>query len=261
MRPSSSPSDALLGPFFGVRRVDAEAVATRRCCGRCSTASAALAEAGADAGLMPPDAASAIADVCRTLEVDPARLDQEAGNPVVPLVRLLGERLPGDARPWLHHGATSQDVLDTASCCASGEHWPTARDRRTGRVRGAGPGAPAHADAGRTLGQQAGPTTFGLKAAGWLTGLVQARDAAVRPRTCRSSSAVPPGRWPRSATPVPRWPRAFARRSRARVAGRPVAHRTGSRCSPWHRRSPAWSLPAARSPWTSRCWRRPRSAR
>ena len=173
MRPSSSPSDALLGAFFGVRRVDAE-VSDQALLRAMLDCERALAEAGADAGLVPPDAASAIADVCRTLEVDPSRLDQEAGNPVVPLVRVLGERLPAEARPWLHHGATSQDVLDTAMMLCVRRALADPDDVMAAcaeQVR-------AHRHTlmpARTLGQQAGPTTFGLKAAGWLTGLVQAR--------------------------------------------------------------------------------------
>jgi 3-carboxy-cis,cis-muconate cycloisomerase len=135
---------------------------------------AALARAEAEAGLVPEDAARAIAEVCGSARIGP--LDSlAAGNPVVPLVRELGALLPEHARPWLHHGATSQDILDTALMLYVQRSLPDvqeALDACAGLVR-------EHRHTlmpARTLGQQAGPTTFGLKAAGWLTGLAEASD-------------------------------------------------------------------------------------
>ncbi|MGZ4351908.1 MAG: lyase family protein [Gaiellaceae bacterium] len=111
------------------------------------------------------------------VEVDPEQLARDArrvGNPAEPLVRRLREA----AGEHVHHGATSQDVLDTASMLvardavelilaelerAAGECARLAETHR-------GTVMPA-----RTLLQQAVPTTFGLKAAGWLVGLCEAR--------------------------------------------------------------------------------------
>jgi 3-carboxy-cis,cis-muconate cycloisomerase len=102
-----------------------------------------------------------------------------AGNPVVPMVSALTKLVPGDAARSVHKGATSQDILDTATMLvlrrASG---PLLAELDT-VLAGCATLAHTHRDtvlAGRTLGQQAVPTTFGLKAAGWLTGL----DAEVR---------------------------------------------------------------------------------
>ena len=104
-----------------------------------------------------------------------AREGRAAGNPVEPLVRALRER-SGIAEA--HRGATSQDILDTAAMLV-------ARDARTlvvgeldGTARVCAGLADAHRTtvmAARTLLQQAVPTTFGLKAATWLAGLLHAR--------------------------------------------------------------------------------------
>jgi 3-carboxy-cis,cis-muconate cycloisomerase len=105
---------------------------------------------------------------------------QADASPVVPLARALRERAP-DA----HRLATSQDILDTAAMLV-------ARDARAlvlAELDGAAAACAELADryrstpvAARTLLQQAVPTTFGLKAAGWLVALVDAqrRLAGVR---------------------------------------------------------------------------------
>ncbi|MEQ7009975.1 adenylosuccinate lyase family protein, partial [Actinopolymorpha sp. B17G11] len=98
---------------------------------------------------------------------------------VVPLVRALTAQVPPGARPWVHHGATSQDILDTAfvlvvtrgvdvlvpTLDAAASACARLVEEHRGTLMVA-----------RTLGQQALPTTFGLKAAGWLTGLDVAMD-------------------------------------------------------------------------------------
>jgi 3-carboxy-cis,cis-muconate cycloisomerase len=99
---------------------------------------------------------------------------RNAGNPVEPLARRLRER-----NPEAHRGATSQDILDTAAALvarnatrlidAELEGVAAACARLAGEHR-------ATVMAGRTLLQQAVPITFGLKAAGWLVGVVHARD-------------------------------------------------------------------------------------
>ena len=103
-----------------------------------------------------------------------AREGRRAGNPVEPLVRKLRER-----SEQVHHGATSQDILDTAAALV-------ARDATTiilGELDGIAAACAKLADehratvtAARTLLQQAVPTTFGLKAASWLVGVVHARE-------------------------------------------------------------------------------------
>ncbi|SCG36013.1 3-carboxy-cis,cis-muconate cycloisomerase [Micromonospora rifamycinica] len=181
MRPSSSPSDGLLSGLSGTPDVDAE-LGDPALLRALLDGEAALARAGADAGVLPGSAADAIVARCRPERYDPVALGRAAdaaGNPVVPLVRELTAAVPAPARPWVHLGATSQDILDTAlSLVAVRALGPLLR-HLDAAVDAAARLAATHRDTvlvGRTLGQQAAPTTFGLKAAGWSTGLAQARD-------------------------------------------------------------------------------------
>lgn len=104
-----------------------------------------------------------------------------AGNPVVPLVARLRAAVGDDGLAGrVHRGLTSQDVLDTALVLLSQE----ALRRVRAELTTAAEALAAHADrhrgtvmAGRTLTQHAVPVTFGLKAAQWLAGVLDARDA------------------------------------------------------------------------------------
>jgi 3-carboxy-cis,cis-muconate cycloisomerase len=177
IRADAEHSHPLLGPLAGVDQVDAE-VSDHALLRAMLDCEEALAEAGAAAGVVPAEAAGAIAEVCRSGSFDLVQLGrdaQSAGNPVVPLVRAIGEQVPVEARPWVHHGSTSQDILDTALLLCVGRALdaadPSAASAACAEL------VQSHRTtlmAARTLGQQAGPTTFGLKAAGWLTGLDQA---------------------------------------------------------------------------------------
>ena len=181
MRPSSSPSDspAAVGLFDGVlaRGPVAGIVADPSWLQALLDVEAALARAGARAGLVPSASADAIAAACRAERFDVAQLGADAtssGNPVVPLVRALTATVPQDAKAFVHVGATSQDVLDTAAMLVA-KRAATVLLNEVGSAADAAAGlAATHRDtlmAGRTLLQQALPVTFGLKAAGWLTAL------------------------------------------------------------------------------------------
>jgi 3-carboxy-cis,cis-muconate cycloisomerase len=148
----------------------------------------ALAEAETRAGVIPDEAARAIAGACRADRFDSAELADEAGspgNPVEPLVRALREAVGGEAAGYVHHGATSQDILDTAAMLVSRKALGLIHDSLDAVAAEAAGLADAHGSTpmiGRTLLQQAVPTTFGLKAAGWLMGVLEARRVLVRVR-------------------------------------------------------------------------------
>jgi 3-carboxy-cis,cis-muconate cycloisomerase len=92
-------------------------------------------------------------------------------------VRALRERA-GDAGRWVHHGATSQDIVDSAAMLVSKRARVLVLEESGGVAGACARLAGAHRGtvmAARTLLQQAVPTTFGLKAAGWLVGVVEAR--------------------------------------------------------------------------------------
>ena len=101
------------------------------------------------------------------------------GNPAAPLVRALTAAVEGDARAYVHLGATSQDVMDTACSIVSREGVAIIREQLDDACRYAVRLIDAYRDTpmvARTLGQQALPTTFGLRVAGWLDALLDARD-------------------------------------------------------------------------------------
>jgi 3-carboxy-cis,cis-muconate cycloisomerase len=112
---------------------------------------------------------------------------EAGGNPVIGLVEMLRKRLSSEPARWLHRGLTSQDVLDTALMICLRD----VLDRLDGELRVQVEGlrglVSEHRSTpmvGRTLTQHAVPITFGLKAANWLTGLLDAAEAleGVRPR-------------------------------------------------------------------------------
>jgi 3-carboxy-cis,cis-muconate cycloisomerase len=147
-------------------------------------AEAALARAEAQVGLIPHEAAAAIVSCCEATRFDPEELGRDgraAGNPVPPLVKALTadvSKVSEEAARYVHKGATSQDIVDTAAMLVTRravdliltelEDISRACARLTEEHRGT-------IMAGRTLLQQALPTTFGLKAAGWLVSVLEVR--------------------------------------------------------------------------------------
>lgn len=139
---------------------------------------AALARAGARVGTMPTAAADAVAAACDAAHVD-ERFDvaalyeaaATAGTLVIPLVRRLTELVAEPGRAYVHQGATSQDVIDTALVLQMRDGLDLlAADLGAVCDLAAGLAERHRATvmAGRTLLQQALPITFGLKAARWL---------------------------------------------------------------------------------------------
>ncbi len=151
-------------------------------------AESALAFAQARAGLIPPDAAEAIASCCKKGRdvglFDPEELGRKGraqGNPVPPLVRVLTEavsEVSEEAARYVHKGATSQDIVDTAAMLLTKRALSLVLAETDAIAAGVAGLTETHRDApiaARTLLQQALPTTFGLKAAGWLVSVLEAR--------------------------------------------------------------------------------------
>lgn len=143
---------------------------------------AALAQAEADAGLFPREHADRITEICREGYFDAAEIGAKAvgiGNPAAPLVREITTKVGGDAARYVHFGATSQDVMDSAAMLVAKRALHPLLEDLEGAAAHAARLAREHAgtvQAGRTLLQQAIPVTFGFTAAGWLSGL----DSAAR---------------------------------------------------------------------------------
>jgi 3-carboxy-cis,cis-muconate cycloisomerase len=145
-------------------------------------AEAALTRAQASLGLVPADAASAV-----DAAADAARFDVHAlalrarggGNPVIPLVADLTAAVAEEHAPYVHRGATSQDIMDTATMLVAARTLDLVLADLARTERALGGLAREHRDTampGRTLTQHAVPTTFGLKAAGWRSLVLDARD-------------------------------------------------------------------------------------
>ena len=135
---------------------------------------AALARVEARLGLIPDDAArviTAAAEAPGTLDwaamAESARM---VGYPVVGLVRALSAA-SGEAGAWTHWGATTQDIMDTATVLQARAGLASIRADLTGLARALAGLADGHRStpmAGRTHLQHALPVTFGLKCAIWL---------------------------------------------------------------------------------------------
>ncbi|MFE6425402.1 MULTISPECIES: 3-carboxy-cis,cis-muconate cycloisomerase [Streptomyces] len=155
-------------------------------------AEAALTRAQAGLGLAPEEAANAVTEAADPARFDASSLAERArggGNPVIPLVADLTQAVGEEHGPYVHRGATSQDILDSALMLVAARALePLLVD--LGRAeRALARLAAEHRDTampGRTLTQHAVPTTFGLKAAGWRALVLDARD-----RTAAVRSALP----------------------------------------------------------------------
>jgi 3-carboxy-cis,cis-muconate cycloisomerase len=152
---------------------------------------AALARALERAGLAAAGSGAAVTAAARAENFDISELARQApltGNPVPALVRTLTALLPADAAAAVHQGATSQDILDTAMMLLARDAIGALLASLADAAAAAAELAAVHKETvmiGRTLLQQAVPVTFGLVAAGWLTGIDEARTALATVRRDR----------------------------------------------------------------------------
>jgi len=132
---------------------------------------AALAGAQADLGLLPAAAAKEIARVAVGKKVAVARvnaLERETGHDIMAVVLALTEQCSGDAGRYVHLGATSNDILDTATALQLRDAIRILREDLDALVDTLAGLAKKHRNTvmlGRTHGQAATPITFGLKMA------------------------------------------------------------------------------------------------
>jgi 3-carboxy-cis,cis-muconate cycloisomerase len=149
-----------------------------------------LAAAEAELGILSANDAEAVADACSRFDLAPDDLGSRgraAGNPVVPLVAAL-RSLAGDHASAVHHGATSQDAMDSAAMLVAKHACRIVVDDLDGAARACAGIVRRHRAAvmvGRTLLQPAVPVTFGFKAARWLAGLTDAAAALERAADAR----------------------------------------------------------------------------
>jgi 3-carboxy-cis,cis-muconate cycloisomerase len=151
----------------------------------------ALARVQGDMGLIPADAGAFLYRAAQELQIDPGALAAETGANGVPVPALVTAFRKAAMAPehaqWLHWGATSQDVMDTALVLRLRQVlalW----DTRLGVIlQGLATLARDHAETAmlaRTYGQAAVPTSFGAQVAGWGGALLRHRSGlqALAPR-------------------------------------------------------------------------------
>ena len=187
---SFSPLDsALYGPSFGTAAFT-ELFSDDAHLRRLVKVEVALAGVQAELGLIPTGAAAEIARVCPGVPFDFTRLRSGLaadGVPVTGVLAQLREHLGEEARAFLHWGATTQDIVDTALILALREALDELEgqlERLISLLAGQAERHRRTVMAGRTHSQQALPVTFGLKVAGWLAPLLRHRNrlAELRPR-------------------------------------------------------------------------------
>ena len=134
----------------------------------------ALASVQGQLGLIPQEAAAFIARSAREVQLDPSALAAETAVNGVPIPALVAafrkEMQAPDFAQYLHWGATSQDIMDTALALRLRRVCALWEGRLTDLARALGQLARRHADlpmAARTYGQVAVPTSFGAIVAGW----------------------------------------------------------------------------------------------
>ena len=152
---------------------------------------AALARVSAQLGVIPTSAGYAIVKQCNVAHFDLDAIQREAesaGNEAIPTVdklRALVGATDETAATYVHWGATSQDAIDTALVLALRNALGRIDERLVHVVASLADLAELHAATpmvGRTLMQEAAPTTFGFKVAGWLDALLRHRTRLTRAR-------------------------------------------------------------------------------
>ncbi|MBM3261839.1 MAG: adenylosuccinate lyase [candidate division Zixibacteria bacterium] len=135
---------------------------------------AALARAEAAIGLIPAKAAKEIVRKARSAYLEKAVIAHEmetTSHPIVPVIRALQRVCDDDAGQYIHWGATTQDITDTALVLQIGEAYRLVLRDLTALGTALATRAVEHRDTlmpGRTHGQHALPVTFGYKMAIWV---------------------------------------------------------------------------------------------
>ncbi|WP_429437552.1 3-carboxy-cis,cis-muconate cycloisomerase [Paraburkholderia sp. GAS33] len=154
---------------------------------------AALARASAQHNVIPQSAVAAIEAACQADQLDADALARDAalgGNLAIPLVKQLTARVKAadaEASKYVHWGATSQDIIDTATVLQLRDTFDLLGPHLQSTCAALAVLARTHRATpmiGRTWLQQALPITLGLKFAQWLDTLLrhQERLDALRPR-------------------------------------------------------------------------------
>jgi adenylosuccinate lyase len=143
---------------------------------------AALAMAQADVGIIPQHAAREIQRAAMLSEIDVNEISEgvaRTGHSLMPLLQALQANCSSNAREYVHYGATTQDIQDTAQSLEIREVLDAAESALGDLIDKLAVLAKTHRASlmvARTHSIPALPTTFGLKVAGWIDELLRHRD-------------------------------------------------------------------------------------
>lgn len=139
----------------------------------------ALAKVQGKLGILPKEAANAIVENLSDLKIQPEALAEgtlQNGIPTITLLAIAKKSLPAFAQDYLHWGATSQDVMDTAQVLVIREVIEVLEERTQELLQNLTLLIQNHGDTpmiGRTRTQQAVPILFGQKVATWASPLLR----------------------------------------------------------------------------------------
>jgi adenylosuccinate lyase len=138
---------------------------------RCIVAAeVALAEAEAESGVIPRDAAALIREFAPQTSLQRVKeIEAEIGHDMMAIVKAIAD-VCGDAGRWVHFGATSNDILDTATGLQIQRSLILLEEKLTRLLEVLLQQSGATRTlvcAGRTHGQIGVPTTYGLRFAIW----------------------------------------------------------------------------------------------
>jgi 3-carboxy-cis,cis-muconate cycloisomerase len=162
-------------------------------------------------GIIPQEAADEIVSHCHIDQIDMARLRQQTeriGYPILGVVTQINQRCRDGLGEYVHWGATTQDITDTATVLQIREALELVDGELEAIAHAMAKLAQAHRLTpmiGRSNLQQAIPVTFGYKMAGLLSAILRHRERSCASVCWWASSPVRPARWLRSRPA--RWPR------------------------------------------------------
>ncbi len=142
---------------------------------------AALARALEEAGIAPRGTAESVQAALATVSAEEVYETEkrETGHDVAALVFLAARRGDEKARQWIHYGATSNDIVDTAWALVLRDALALLKDRLRGVISKLSALASETRDvvmAGRTHGQHAVPVTLGFKLANYVYELARSYE-------------------------------------------------------------------------------------
>jgi 3-carboxy-cis,cis-muconate cycloisomerase len=173
----SALDSKIFGPLFGDSEIN-QLLSDQAYVQALVEVETALARAEARVGAIPQAAAEQISRAADPNKVDIESLSKgtvRSGFPIIALVQELRRLVGGQAASYVHWGATTQDIMDTAGVLQLRAACELYKKRLVELARQLSQLANRHRAtvmAGRTHGQQALPISFGLKVASWLAPVV-----------------------------------------------------------------------------------------